>query len=121
MYLGLNTPLRYQVPWELDFSTRRRWLSEGEFHIAYIYELEDTSTFRYRIFNMAECLRANPALGISAGWFTRRDFHSDISFLDAADILVICRTRYDHGVARLVERARARRHSGTLRHRRPCV
>ena len=108
MYVGLKTRLPYQPPWALDFSTRRRWLSEGDTHIAYIYELEDTSTFRYRIFNMAESLRANPAFGISAGWFTRRDFHSDISFLDAADIVVICRTRYDHGVARLVERARAR-------------
>ena len=97
----------YQPPWALDFSTRRRWLSEGDTHIAYIYELEDTSTFRYRIFNMAESLRANPSLGTSAGWFTRRDFHNDISFLDAADILVICRTRYDHGVAQLHRTARA--------------
>jgi len=108
VYQHLAEPLEYRPPWAIPYEVRRQWLSERDVHIAYVYELEDTSTFRYRVFNMVEALRSDPALHTSAGWFTREEFHDDSSFVDMADVLVICRTRYDDGVARLVERARAR-------------
>lgn len=108
MFTGLAAPLPYSPPWELDFRTRHAWLTQGAFRIAYIYELEDTSTFRYRVFNMVEALNSQPSTGVSAGWFTRNDFYADQSFVDNCDLLVLCRTRYDEAVARLVERARAR-------------
>ena len=108
MFVGLDAELPYAPPWAVPFETRRAWLNGGELRVAYIYELEDTSTFRYRIFNMVEAVRAAPESRISASWFTRAEFHHDQSFVDDCDLLVIARTRYDHAVARLVERAHAR-------------
>jgi glycosyltransferase involved in cell wall biosynthesis len=108
VFLGLEAPLPYDPPWLVSLETRRAWLEGGNLRIAYIYELEDTSTFRYRVFNMVEAFQAQPQHGITASWFTRREFHLDQSFVDHCDLIVICRTRYDEGVARLVERAHAR-------------
>lgn len=108
MFLGLEAELPYHPPWDVPFQTRRAWLSGGELRIAYLYELEDTSTFRYRVFNMVEAVRAAPEHGIRASWFTRAEFHHDQSFVDDCDVVVIARTRYDDAVARLVERAHAR-------------
>jgi glycosyltransferase involved in cell wall biosynthesis len=108
VFVGFESELSYNPPWAVPFELRRSWLAGGDLRVAYIYELEDTSTFRYRVFNMVEALRARPDLGISATWFTRTEFHVDQSFVDDSDVIVICRTRYDEGVARLVERAHAR-------------
>ncbi|HWE57386.1 MAG TPA: hypothetical protein VG435_17910 [Acidimicrobiales bacterium] len=109
MFIGLDTPLPFSAPWAVPFEVRRAWLNGGELRVAYIYELEDTSTFRYRVFNMVEALRAEPEQQISATWFTRAEFHTNQSFVDDCDVIVVCRTRYDEGIARLVERARARK------------
>jgi glycosyltransferase involved in cell wall biosynthesis len=76
--------------------------------VAYVYERPDTSTFRYRVFNMVQALDAAPDLDISAAWFTRDDICRDISFVDRADAVVICRTRYDDSVARVIARAHSR-------------
>lgn len=108
MFVGLESPLPYSDPWKVPFETRRAWLNGGDLRVAYIYELEDTSTFRYRVFNMVEAMRAAPEHRITSSWFTRSEFHSDQSFVDDCDVLVIARTRYDDAVARLVERAHAR-------------
>ncbi len=76
--------------------------------VAYVYERPDTSTFRYRIFNMIEALDVAPELDISAAWFTLDDIKRDLSFVDRADAVVICRTHFDDNIARLIARARAR-------------
>jgi glycosyltransferase involved in cell wall biosynthesis len=108
VFVGLEAELPYSPPWDVPFETRRAWLNGGDLRVAYIYELEDTSTFRYRIFNMVEAFRGAPEHRISATWFNRAEFHHDQSFVDDCDVLVIARTRYDDAVARLVERAHAR-------------
>ena len=108
MFTGLEKPVQYVPPWDVPFDVRRSWLEGADRTIAYLYELEDTSTFRYRVFNMVEALRADVGGAMTASWFTSRDFRIDQSFIDRSDVLVICRTRYDDAVARLVERARAR-------------
>ncbi|HEY5108260.1 MAG TPA: glycosyltransferase [Acidimicrobiales bacterium] len=108
MFTGLDEPIHYQPPWDVPFALRRSWLEGAGHTVAYLYELEDTSTFRYRVFNMVESLRSDPGAATSASWFTRREYRTDQSFIDRCDTLVICRTRYDDAVARLVERARAR-------------
>lgn len=109
MYLGLPKQLPYHPPWDVPYEVRRSWLTDGNLRVVYIYEAADTSTFRYRVFNMVEALRACPELGISATWFNRSEYRADQSFIDSCDVLVICRTRYEDGLARLVERARSRR------------
>jgi len=108
MFTGLDRPLQYAPPWDVPFDVRRAWLGGADRAVAYLYELEDTSTFRYRVFNMVEALQAQVGGDTTASWFTRSEFRADQSFVDRCDVLVICRTRYDDAVARLVERARAR-------------
>lgn len=103
-----GAPIPYTDPWKAGFRERRRALVQRTRHIAYIYAQPDTSTFRYRVFNMVEALDATPDLDISAAWFTLDDIRRDISFVDRADAVVICRTPYDDNLARLIARAHAR-------------
>ena len=103
-----GAPFPYADPWNATFLERRRALVERTRHVAYVYERPDTSTFRYRVFNMVEALQAAPELDISAAWFTRNDIRRDPSFLDRADVLVICRTHYEDAIAGLIARAHAR-------------
>ncbi len=109
MFTGLGAgSIAYTDPWKLSFEERFKAFNSGERRIAYFYETPDTSTFRYRVFNMVEALEAAPELGISASWFSRADLSYVESFIDRADTLVICRTRFDADIDRMIQRARAR-------------
>jgi glycosyltransferase involved in cell wall biosynthesis len=109
MFTGLDTgSIVYTDPWVVSFEERFKSFSTGERRIAYFYEAPDTSTFRYRVFNMVEALEAAPELGVSGSWFTRADLPYLERFIDRADALVICRTRFDADVDRMILRARAR-------------
>ncbi len=109
MFTGLGTGLIVYVdPWMLSLEERLKALSSGDRRIVYFYEAPDTSTFRYRVFNMVEALEAAPELGISASWFSRVDLPYLERFIDRADAVVICRTRFDADVDRMIQRARAR-------------
>ncbi|MHB8717874.1 MAG: glycosyltransferase [Candidatus Dormibacteria bacterium] len=102
-----RTPLPYSHPWNATLLDRRRSLARGSRRIAYVYERPDTSTFRYRVFNMVEALSADPALDTGAAWFTLAEVCDDQSFVDTVDVLILCRVRYSDPVVRLVSRARA--------------
>lgn len=102
-------PLTYKDPWDLSFEERLAVLCSRERRIAYFYEKPDTSTFRYRVFNMVEALNSAPHLGISASWFSLEDFSRLNRFIDPADALVICRTRFGPVVDNVLARARIRR------------
>ncbi len=103
-----RTPIPYSDPWELSLEERIEGLVSRECRIAYFYERPDTSTFRYRIFNMAQALDAAPDLGISASWFSRADLPRSEHFIDRADALVICRASYNAAMNRMVAYAKAR-------------
>jgi glycosyltransferase involved in cell wall biosynthesis len=104
-----TSPIAYRDPWSASFEERLAALSSRPRRIAYFYEYPDTSTFRYRVFNMVEALAAAPELDVSASWFDLRDLDRMDRFVDRADVLVICRTRYSAAISRLVARATARR------------
>jgi len=101
-------PFPYADPWQAPLDERLAALAARRRRIAYFYERPDTSTFRYRAFNMVEALRAEPSLDVSASWFHWGDLDKMDRFVDRADVLVVCRTRYDAAVARMLARARAR-------------
>lgn len=107
MYKGLPARVPYSAPWSADYEERLRMLRPDTVRIGYVYEEPDTSTFRYRAFNMVEALNSSPGR-VSATWFTRNDYEDDPAFLKRVDILVLCRVRYDDAVARLVALAKAR-------------
>lgn len=109
MFTGVTkAALPYAHPWSASIDERRRALVRRSKRIAYIYGEPDTSTFRYRVFNMVEALDAAPELEVSATWFTHQDIERDNSFVDSADAVVLCRVRFDGPVGRLISRARAR-------------
>ncbi|MBL8360607.1 MAG: glycosyltransferase [Rubrivivax sp.] len=111
--LGLESvaAVPYRDPWQLPLSERLKALSRGRRRVAYFYELADNSTFRYRVYNMAQVLNEAPDAEpheVSAGYFFLDDLPLVPDLADRADLLVICRTRYDHRVAQLIASFRAR-------------
>jgi glycosyltransferase involved in cell wall biosynthesis len=108
MFLNISPPLDYVDPWLSSIDDRFRQLMAQPRRIAYFYEYPDTSTFRYRVFNPGLTLAADPESEISGAWFDHRDLNADDGFIDVTDALVICRARYNSGIARMVARARTR-------------
>lgn len=98
----------YRHPWAISVEQRLADLARGNHRIVYFYDHPDTSTFRYRVFNMVEAINAAPQLGVSATWFSRDDLKYLDRFIGQADALVVCRAPYNARVSALVCRARAR-------------
>jgi glycosyltransferase involved in cell wall biosynthesis len=98
--------VEYADPWSLSYEDRLAMLRSGSPRIAYYYTLPDTSTFRYRVFNMVEALRiAEPQA--SASWFTADDAGGATEAVAQADLVVVCRAMYSRHVAAVITRAQA--------------
>jgi len=101
------TAVPYSDPWNIDLPQRMRMLARGKTSVAYFYEKPDDSTFRYRIYNMTQVLNSTGNV-VSASFFFLDDLHWLAEIADTADLLVICRTRYDHRVNHLISAFRRR-------------
>jgi hypothetical protein len=100
--------LPYDPPWEREGLDDRLAALHGDRpRIAWLYEKPDTSTYRYRVYNMVEGLRADRSQRASAAWFELADVPALMQRLAEIDTLVVARVRYDHVVARLIAAARA--------------
>ena len=109
MFAAAIPRVDYADPWALSFEERFALLKRGSPRAAYYYALPDTSTFRYRAYNIAQSLAARPG-GASASWFVKADFQHMSRVIDGCDVLVLCRNSlYDDKVARIAALARARR------------
>ncbi len=107
MFTAIPDEFPYRDPWDQTLDERLAALRRGQVKVAYVYERPDTSTFRYRAFNPGLSLEAVDS-EVSASWFHLGDLLEDDRFLDVCDLLVMCRTRYDDRVARVVARGRGR-------------
>jgi len=87
-------PQPYKDPWIATFAERKAGLRGGKLSVAYFYETPDTSTFRYRVYNMIQVLR-NSHSEISASFFCNEDIKNLREIIEIADVLVFCRTRYN--------------------------
>lgn len=95
----------YRAPWNQPVEDRIAVLTRpAERRVAYLYQAPDTSTFRYRVFNMVEALAGAP--DIAAAWFTVQEVPRLLPLLDRCDALVVCRVRYAEAVGNLLNRAR---------------
>lgn len=105
MFVINEPPFGYRDPWVVPFEKRFYDLCTGSRHVAYFYEHPDTSTFRYREYNMIQVLRT---LGSDCGasFFVNDDQAHWNRVIDIADVIVICRTRYSMQVNYLITRAR---------------
>lgn len=81
--------------------------ARGPLRIAYFYEKPDNSTFRYRVYNMAQVL--NHYGEISASYFYLEDLDKMDRVIEMLDVLVVCRTKYSHLVNELITRVKGRR------------
>jgi glycosyltransferase involved in cell wall biosynthesis len=104
-----DTPPEFPDPWAPSIGERvRRISAAGTHRVAYLYEVPDTSTFRYRVFNMVEALGLeDDDHRISAAWFTRAELPILERLIGDVTTLIICRTRYTPRLDSLVTRARA--------------
>ena len=74
--------------------------------VAYVYGRADTSTFRYRVYNMVEALRADPQASLTASWFQMHEVQHVLPLVPGLQALVLGRVSYTAQVANLVARAR---------------
>jgi glycosyltransferase involved in cell wall biosynthesis len=103
----LSVPaIEYSDPWDIGFDERLGALRSGSPRIAYYYAEPDTSTFRYRVFNMIEALDKSNA-GASSSWLTAADGVGALEAVESADTLVVCRAMYTPHIAAVIARAKA--------------
>jgi glycosyltransferase involved in cell wall biosynthesis len=95
----------YSPPWDVPFEERCRWLRQGSRRVVYLYDVPEPNTFRYRVYNMVQALRAS-GRGTSATYLWRKELAGAQPVLDQADVLVVCRCRYQSDLNRAIERAK---------------
>jgi len=94
------------APWEREAIEDRfasKMLRAG--CVVWLYERPDSSTFRYRVWNMVEALRA---IDFPATWCRVDEIPVLLSKLDGIATIVLARVRYDATVAALIVAARSR-------------
>ena len=109
MFLVDFSARAYSDPWLLSLSQRLQVLNSGRHRVAYYYESANNSTFRYRAYNMVQVLNSDKADGVCGSYFFQADLHRVDEIADMADVLVICRSGYNHKINRLVNAMRKRR------------
>lgn len=105
MFLVDVAPATYADPWRTSFEERLAALSRGQRRVAYYYENPDNSTFRYRVYNMIQVLQESRN-GNSAAYFTHQELDDLDRVIDVADVLVVCRSRYNHKLNHAITKAR---------------
>jgi glycosyltransferase involved in cell wall biosynthesis len=71
-----------------------------------VYGTPDTSTFRYRVFNVIEAVRAMPDSRIRAGWFAASEIASVRQILPRLTTLVLARVQISRAMSDLITAAR---------------
>ncbi len=104
MFILKTTPPAYSNPWSSTFDERLSQLAKGEQRVAYYYDYPDNSTFRYRVYNMIQVLM-HSSNKISAAYFSFEEQDLLDKAIDRADVLVICRARYNHKLNQAILRA----------------
>ena len=107
MFLTDVPEVRYSDPWSTSFEQRLAEFSKGTCRVAYFYEKPDSSTFRYRAYNMIQALQASGDW-ISAAYFSLSDIDRIEPVIRTANTLVICRMRYSAQLSHLITRAKDR-------------
>lgn len=104
-----GSPILFNAPWNIIFEDRLAALTRPgcRRRVAYYYDVPDTSTFRYRVFNMVATLNAQVG-DVAASWFCRADLDKIEYFIEHADVLIIARACYTFGTDWLISRAKMR-------------
>ncbi len=106
MYI-INIPkIKYQDPWQQTFDFRLNLLiRKNKIRVAYYYERPDSSTFRYRVYNMVQTLNELSTQYV-ASFFWGEEIENINIIIDNVDIIVICRSRYTNALGGFIATAR---------------
>jgi glycosyltransferase involved in cell wall biosynthesis len=107
MYLFDVPKAIYADPWNASIETRLEVLRKGQRRVAYIYLWPDYYVFRYRVYNMIQALQLSDQ-GTSAAYFTQTDLAFIERIVDIADVIVVCRTKFDIDIYHILTLAKAR-------------
>jgi len=105
MYIHSIEKVNYNDPWQEDFNQRLCFLKKGTNRVAYYHERPDSSTFRYRVYNMIQALSESP-YKISSTYFWGNELEKMDLIIANTDVIVICRARYTALLSRFVSVAR---------------
>jgi hypothetical protein len=105
----LANAVEFKTPWEgetLPHRMRELLSGKGE-RVAFLYGTPDTSTFRYRVYNIVEALRASPDCELRASWFAEAEIEALRAILPRLSTLVLARLRISRAVSDLIATAKA--------------
>ncbi len=105
MYTHNIPVVKYSDPWAGSFEHRLGLLKRGSQRVSYYYEKPDSSTFRYRVYNMMQSLSESPNR-IAASYFWGNELEQMDQIISNSDVIVICRARYTEPLSRFISKAR---------------
>lgn len=94
------------LPWETPLNKRIDDVLTRKRRVAWLYLHPDTSTFRYRVFNMVEGVQRDADARASATWFSGEELDHIHNLIPLLDAIVITRFQYGAALERVTRRAR---------------
>jgi glycosyltransferase involved in cell wall biosynthesis len=81
-------------PWNISFWERIEILKkeDGKNKVVYIYEKSDSSTFRYRVYNMCQTLAYSSEW--AGSYFFENELHLLDDYLDRVNVIILVRVRW---------------------------
>lgn len=104
MFLLQEPAARYSDPWHEALHERLNTLTRRSRRVLYLYEQADTSTFRYRAFNMQTVW--NNGGTASSCYFFYHDLPYLLKHPPQVDVVVVCRARYTRELEEFVSQQR---------------
>lgn len=107
MFVDLpQAPNFTKFPWDTPLSQRINDVLARKRRVAWLYLRPDTSTFRYRAFNMVEALQLDSRMRASATFFSWDELDRIHNLIPLLDAVVITRFQYGAALERVVRRVR---------------
>ncbi|MCX5774547.1 MAG: hypothetical protein NTX05_08100 [Fusobacteria bacterium] len=98
------------IPWEMSFEERLNFLmkfSKQYKLMVHIYEKADTSTFRYRCYNIYQLLLKSETW--RSIYFFDNEVNKILAYLDIIDVVTIVRARFSLNILELIGRVKAKK------------
>lgn len=106
MYKLKDRVIKNAEPWSTPIEDRIAVLAENSSRkkILYVYERVDSSTFRYRVYNMCQSLRYGDKY--AGTYFFENELEIAESYLSQVELVVIARTRWSLKLDNFISKAR---------------
>lgn len=106
MYKLKDRVIKNAEPWDIPIEDRIAVLAENSSRkkILYVYERVDSSTFRYRVYNMCQSLRYGDKY--AGTYFFENELGIAEKYLSKVELIVIARTRWSLKLDNFISKAR---------------